>query len=411
MGKANKAENSQKKEVKVRNDRKELVDKIRGQLNKAFCAARDKEGLSENGLYEELKDIYGFEINKSTFRNVLGSYVTSYDLDSTCLLALCRYFGFDLNKLLMPDPLDGKKEKYRKYAAAEYRIVDYLETSGSRRKISADIPFVKSLENVRNKFLVLADDDYAGKYYCYTAYKDKSRDMPNEFVLSIERDAETKLMKATLTMDGTYNDEDASDSYSYHGVPVFIKAYRTVMLFMIKDDNSGEFLQMSFSYAKYNDGRGLVFRHGFLLTGEKPDEPSISTQSFLLFNKKISADKYSYILGLLNAPNHNFSVPVDEVSYLAEEDENVARFIEEFQDILNRNKKEVYMITEDNIMSDKESTMDEYDIVRALLLLKQQSRLSNIYHYRADYRYTSFGVNYMAGTKKKKGSKKRKKKD
>ncbi len=390
------------------NRNEEFVSIIRKAIKDAFDAATNEAGLTVNDLYNKLKK-YRFSFAKGTLRNVLGiSGDPNNSLDLECLVALCRFFGLDMNKLLSLGDIKDEDCSYHKYAPEEYRVPDNADERDGNGRLYADMPFVKSLSKVRKKFGVLDDEGYSGTFYCYTAYKDKSRITPIMYVLSMNRNPDTKMTSAVLYEAENDNGKiKAKENQSYHGVPVYVKAHSIIILFMSKDDNRGEFLQLAFSYENYTDGRGLIFRHGILLTAEKASKQTVVTQSFVLFNRMIEENDYIFVLGLLNPPNHNFSVPVKEVEKLAKENPIVAEFVKEYGEVLERNKKSVYMFSEDNILSDKESGMVDYDVIKALLLLKQQSRLSNNYHYRAEYRYTSFGVNYLADPKRAKGQENR----
>ena len=379
--------------------RKKYVEGVKRALNDALDEAAKKEKLTKKELLEKLQETYGFKLTKQTLNNLFSFKNNS--LDYACLVTVCRFFGFDFNKILAPKPIKGAKEEFRRYASSDLRAADCPDFNGADSGTYADVPFVDCMSDVKDKFLVLNDTDYMGVFYGYTAPTDGAKTTPNMFTLTIEPDSDTGVVSATLTTEKAYEDSDkkGKSKNTYHGIPVFVKRYLAVLLFMVNDNNSGGFVQLSFSYEEYPDELGLIYRHGILMTGESINGASLSTQSFLLFNKKVSSKNYKYMYGLLKAPNHNFNVPVKEAEKLAEKDEDVAEFLVKFKDVLERNKKEVYMINEDNILTDRASDMLKYNVVRALLLLKSKSKLANTYHYRARYRYTGFAVKCLAEAK------------
>ena len=379
--------------------RKEYIERVKMALNAAFEEAAKNEKLTKKDLLEKLQATYGFKLTKQTLNNLFN--LKSNSLDYACLVTVCRFFGFDFNKILSPEPLKDQDEKFRKYASLELRAADCQDLSGVDNGTPADIPFMECMSGVKDQFLVLNDKHYYGTFYGYTAPAGGTKTTPNMFVLKIGPDENTGAITATLTAEKAYEDSDkkGKSKTSYHGIPVFAKRYLAILLLMVNDDNSGGFVQLSFSYEEYPEELGLIYRHGILMTGESIKGAALSTESFLLFNKKVSREKYKYLSGLLKAPNHNFSVPVEEAKKLAEKDEDVAEFLEKFKELLDRNKKEVYMINEDNILTDRASDMMKYDIVKALLLLKEKSKLAYTYHYRARYRYTGFAVKEIAKAK------------
>lgn len=389
-----KSEKSKKKK-KLEKARREYIDNIKKELNNALNAAQVKSGLNIPQLAIKLKETYGFNINRQTLYNLFS--FESDCMDYACLLVVCRYFGFDFNKFLSPMPIEGKEESYRTCSSSKLRAEDCPDLNGDDNGIFADVPFIHSVENVRDKFLLLNDEGYTGKFYGYTAPDDDQKENPNIFVLDIDPND----LKTTLTIDKLYKDVNVkgTNTYSYHGIPVYVKRWGIVIFFLVNDDKSGDFIQLAFSYQEYTNGLGLIFRHGILLTGENTNSATVKTKSFLLFRKQVFKKNYKYMLGLLRAPNHNFSIPVKDAEELAEEDKIVKEFLSEYKEILDRNKKEVYVINEDNIMSDRASTQNKYDTIRAMLLLKQKSMLAYVHHYRAKYRYTGFSVKELAKAK------------
>lgn len=376
--------------------RTDYIERIQTNLQKAYKEAKKKYGLSEYKLRILIKEIYGFRLSHQTIHNILNVNHTS--MDYACLITLCDFFGFDMNKFLLPDLAGKPLEKFRSIAPLEYRKQEYVEMDASDETLCAEKPFVDSISEVKEKFLVLNDERYTGTFYGYTAPTGESKKTPNEFVLKIKKKRSTGEMSATMTFETTYvtSKKSGKSKRTYQGIPVYVDSCPAVIFFLVDKKNNGEFIQLSFSYEDFPNEFGLLFRHGVVLTGERPGSASLCSKSCLVFNKKISKSKYKYVMGLLKAPNHNFSIPVEEVYSLAEKDEVVAAFLKKHKAALDSIKKEVYMINEDYILNNKASDMSKQDVVKALLLLKQKSKLSYTYHYRTRYRYTSFALKQLA---------------
>ena len=371
-------------------DEREKVIRIKKALNKAHDAA----DISMTKLAKDIYNIYGKSLEYKTLCKQFKE--NDYSLNYSYLIYICRYYGFDIDKLLFPDEEIDGKEPYRDCADPKYKAYKYAD-----RKMNTDIgdiysdhPFISSLSNVKEDYIVLMDNSYIGTFYGYFASEDSKKESPNKFTLTIENDEMTG-MKATLRTKMFYKESDGKRRVEelYHGVPILSKAANLVIIFMVNDEN-GAFKQICFSYEKYRKGMGLIYRQGILLSGDPENEKVLGMQNCLLFNKEVEKSNDYYLLGLLKVPNHTFCVPVQDASKLAENDPDVAYLLENYE--ISLKKQEVYMIKEDSLINEA-SSKERINVIKALLHLKHISELQNVFHYRAKYRFRKFGLRYLAG--------------
>ena len=55
-------------------------------------------------------------------------------------------------------------------------------------------------------------------------------------------------------------------------------------------------------------------------------------------------------------------------------------------------------MNEDNILSVSRVNMSKHDRIKALLILKGESFVADKYYYKADVKYSGFGINYLNRT-------------
>ena len=215
----------------------------------------------------------------------------------------------------------------------------------------------------------------------------------NRFNLTIEKE-EDGSVHAKLVRKGI---SKARHKFEYQGVPYYSKAYKAILLFMTDVKAKGEFYFLSFGFQQYRTDEGLIFRQGLAVTGETLGSGSIVAQNFVLFNSEISKENMKYIPGLLKAPNNEFCVPVDVVDKLAAEHPEVRSLMTELHGTMEAEKTPVYVVNENEILNIGRSKLSKYDRIKALLLLKGESKVADRYYYVADSKFSGFGKNYLVG--------------
>lgn len=364
----------------------EYVYRVKETLSRAFGESK----LSKPQLLEMLEATYGFNINKGTLDNLFR--LDNPNIDYACLVTVADFFGCDLKALLTPKIKDSSFLRHK--SAAEKSAAK----AGVAVNKTENDPFFESISGIRSKFPVLEDDGYTGEFVGFILPPTTSNDSISQFDLTMKKD-EDGVMKAKVVRTTTYYSSKTrtmrTEQFVYHGVPLYAKKYKAVLIFMTDEKAKGEFYFLSFGFEEYRTDEGLVFRQGLSVTGQAIGRGTLVAQNFLVFNKPIEDTKMKYISGLLKAPNNEFCVPVEEAEKLAEKYPEVRKFMADRAEVIERNRRQVYIFYEDNIISDKLSSLSAYDRIKAILLLKSKSTIGSKYYYTADCKYSGFVKNYL----------------
>ena len=119
------------------------------------------------------------------------------------------------------------------------------------------------------------------------------------------------------------------------------------------------------------------------------------SQNFVLLTHSLSLDKQKYIPGLLKLPTNEFCVPVETANKLAHEYPEVKILMERLPGTIQQCKEDVYIFSEDNILSFNRTKLTPYDRMKALLLLKGGAVAPEKNYYVADSKYSGFAINYL----------------
>ena len=102
-----------------------------------------------------------------------------------------------------------------------------------------------------------------------------------------------------------------------------------------------------------------------------------------------------YILGLLAEGSRVLRMSQPELEKLMNEEPIVSAFYKAYQHILEHDAVRTYPISETQILSSISPSMDEYDTIRALLLLKSVSSASKRVVYDELESFSAFSKNYL----------------
>ena len=358
----------------------EYIIRIKKQLGKDFGASK----LSLTQLQGILEEKYGFNINKGTLANLFNE--NNMNIDYACLVTVCKFFRYDFKEFLEPESMDDSPELFANNAKISERLIE-----DKPQKIE-DHPFFMSIEPVKNKFTILQDEGYMGDFEGFIMAPTENGGM-SKFNLSIHQSDEG-YAQAILVRKST---SKPKHQFEFRGVPYYSKAYKAVLLFMTDVKAKGEFYFLTFGFQQYRTDEGLIFRQGLAVTGESLGSGSIVAQNFVLFNSEISQEKMKYIPGLLKAPSNEFCVPVEVVEKLSTEYPEVCSLMTELYGTMEGEKAPVYIVNENEILNIGKSKPTKYDRIKALLLLKGESKVADKYYYEADSKFSGFGKNYLVG--------------
>ena len=354
----------------------EYIRRIKEELNQALYASK----YTYTQLQGLLEERYGFSINKGTLKDLFD--INSTNLNYACLITTCKFFGYDFNKFLQPETISESED---------YFNISTKNNVKKKKKTNTFHPFIDSLKSVNSKFTVLRDNGYMGEFKGYISVPTKSNSI-DEFNLSMYKDedgiARAKLIRSSKTKHRT-------EFFEYTGIPYHSKAYQSVLLFLTDTRATGEFYFLTFGFQQYRSEEGLLFRQGLAITGESLRSGSMVSQNFVLLTHSLSLDKQKYIPGLLKLPTNEFCVPVETANKLAHEYPEVKILMERLPGTIQQCKEDVYIFSEDNILSFNRTKLTPYDRMKALHLLKGGAVAPEKNYYVADSKYSGFAINYL----------------
>lgn len=370
---------------------KEQLQYVRN-VKTILCEAFVKSKLSIPDLQQRLEVCYRININRSTLEKLFNP--DDRNIDYACLVTVCTYYGIDMNKLLSPPVQRNEVQPFTTIGAAvgyERSPVEGSTPISDTDKVLKH-PFLESIKNGNKKFPVLKDSGYIGKYIGYILPPTGSNQDKEDIVrfdLTLDKDSDD-VMHATVVRE-TSNKE----SLLYKGVPLYVKAYKIVIMFLTDENEKGEFYFLSFGFEQYRTRQGLVFRKGLSVTGEAFGRSSLVAQNFLIFEHELNQDDKKYLRGLLKAPTKNICIAEDDVTRLVGVYPEVKKFIDAMGDEMSRRKKGMYVLNEDNIISLGIPGITKEEILKALLLLKAESFIGEKFYYKAQGTYSGFAKKYL----------------
>lgn len=312
-------------------DRQSQAHAIKDRLNKRFV----QSGLSLNKLKNELNEKEGFEINYETLRNTLD--YNSKSLDMFCIVAICRYFNLDTAYVL------------------------------SKPDNPASMLYNEEKQFVSERFSVLSDPKYLGKYYGYFYSPKKTNQMIDSFTLELKMENG----KAIARMNADYhsiknNGQMKTINKTLEGTPILVKPSS---IYIVLTEGTGQFNILSFSYVNYNLNH-LYFRRGAMLTTGRDASRQPLMQAFVMFDKKLSDDDMDYIPGFLLLYDTVFHISTDEMEKLGQIHPEIAHLFNELYYIFQANTQQYYNVNETQILASVKNDIPKEDVVKALQIMK-----------------------------------------
>lgn len=238
-------------------------------------------------------------------------------------------------------------------------------------------------------------NDYIGHYrgYMNSFNKDKSEVSSFDLTLSI---SETGVPSAVLIHHFealTAGGELWKHDIEYKGTPILVLNNSTIYMTLTND--AGRFMILTFTYQRYMSGE-LYYRRGSVLTIETNQlEPVIL--NFVMFHHPVDIeDNGAYLKGLLKITNEMhqlFTVPKSVIDTLREKSSEVRDFLDRFEQSYVIHEEPVYQIDEGMAlyMSNQDEPEQRNRVMKALLLLREQSTLPDRLIYPAYTPYSRLG--------------------
>lgn len=320
--------------MKPSNAKIEQIKAIKERLNKAVF--RDLN-INANKLARAIADRDDlYDVSYNTLSAML-------DLDSTALdlyavIATCRCLNLDTAYIMSPpgtpEPLTMTERGYE-------------------------------------KFSVLDDPRYLGKFYGYLYTPNPERNEIIRFELEIKEVLNTTT--ATLTYHGKpvdVHNQVQDDTRVLHGTPYRDNLHANISIQFTNDMGDYYFFYYTHQRLRSHD---LYFRRGVAITASSVTTTPPLLQNFVLFALEVPQSKMHFIPGLLADVSPVFHITEDRMKELCAEYAIVETFYENFKHILEHDSQRVYPISEAVILSSPSPKMGKYDIAKALLLLKGAS--------------------------------------
>lgn len=312
-------------------EREAQSNAIKERLNRKFA----QSGLSMNKLKNELNEKSGFEINYETLRNTLD--YNNKSLDMFCVIAMCRYFNLDTAYILSaPDnPASAIYNEERQFVSERFSILD--------------------------------DPKYLGKYYGYFYSPKKTNQMIDSFSLELKKENGKTVARLSVDYHSIKNNGQMKITNKVmEGTPILVKPSS---IYIVLTEGSGQFNILSFSYVHYNLNN-LYFRRGAMLTHGRDATRQPLMQSFVMFDKKLSKDDMEYVPGFLLLYDTVFHIPTSEMQELGQKHPEIAYLFEEFFYIFKANTQQYYKVNEAQILASVRNNIPKEDVVKALQLMK-----------------------------------------
>jgi hypothetical protein len=254
-------------------------------IKKLLNNAKEESGLSSDRLCEILERTYDFNINKGSLDKLFNT--DDPNVNFVCMMAVCKFFGFDFNALLAPDAVENadgniEVENYRHIAVLVNAEVSKNEVKQSGSRATRDT-FLQSVAKTRKKFPILDDEGYLGEFKGFILSPPQN-EILNSFNLTLDKD-ERGVMRARAVRAVA----DRRPIY-LSGVPLLANAYNAVLMFLTDENNNGEFYFLAFGFKKYRSEAGLIYRKGLAVTGETFGSASVISQNFLMFRNDIKPE-------------------------------------------------------------------------------------------------------------------------
>ena len=329
-------------------------------IKKRLDDERVKRGMTTYKLAEALKKETGFsDINYNTVQSALS--FSKDALDITVVIAICRLFHLDTAYILSPP---GTPE-----------------------------PALPSDQTDTGKFKMLDDSRYFDKYFGYFYSPNHRSGELVRFELEIQsNDGKTTAVMHYHGRPRTVNGVVEPDERSMYGIPCLCTQHSNVYIQLTND--FGDFYYLYFNRQEFRS-HSMYFRRGVALTASSLRNHPVLHLNFVLFARPVPDEILIYIPGLLADVSRTFSISKDKMNALRSSNTLIENFYKSFEHILEHDADTVYPINEEQILLSNSPSMDRYDIIKALLLLKDESSASKRVVYEDIEDFAAFSKNFL----------------
>lgn len=308
---------------------------IKAIKNRLLAIIKKSNFNNPHSLLSKLNNNSFYEINYDTLRNTLNYDKNS--LDAICIVAICKYFNLDIAYVLSP-PDNPASEIYNNestYVSERYSILD--------------------------------DPKYMGKYYGYFYSPKKANQKVDSFTLEFITKNKKTVAQLNVDYHSINNDGQVRTiNKVLEGTPIHVNPSSIYIVFT---ESSGQFNIMSFSYVPYNSNK-LYFRRGAMITQGRDATRQPLMQSFVLFDKQLSSSEMEYVPGFLLLHDTFFHIKVSEMEELVEKHPEIASLYKDLRYIFEANTHQYYEVNEAQILNSVRDDVPKKDIVKAMLLMK-----------------------------------------
>ena len=156
----------------------------------------------------------------------------------------------------------------------------------------------------------------------------------------------------------------------------------------------GDFYYLYFNRQDFRS-HDMYFRRGVALTASSLRNHPVMQLNFVLFARPIPIEKLIYIPGLLADVSRTFSITKEKMDSLRGSYPIIEDFYKCFEHILEHDADTMYPINEEQILLSNSPSMERFDIIKALFLLKDESTAPKRVVYEDIDEFAVFSKNYL----------------
>ena len=151
-----------------------------------------------------------------------------------------------------------------------------------------------------------------------------------------------------------------------------IRSERTGSVWVDFISEHGTFYHVMFHHRRFQN-EPMYYREAAVLTTAAEGDQLPILSKMVLFRNEVGVEDYEYVRGLVSLDVKNVIISRDQFERLAEQDEEIRRFGEEFSEHLRLYERPFYVFPEQIIDMNQQAQMSPYDMKRVILKLRNYS--------------------------------------